>query len=322
MFATAGCGSSSSGTPTVSLKFGHDSPINHPYQVGAQVFKDYVEKETDGRVKVNIFPNAQLGDESTMINGLKVGAVDAMWSSTQPITQSVPEAELFDLPFLFPSVEAAVKVANSDVGQGISQKINTALGARVLAWGSIGERDMWNSKRPIRSPEDLHGIKMRIQTSKLQEATYKALGALPTPMSFSELFTSLQTHVVDGADPGPVDIQAEKFYQVAKYLTLTRHFEQLTALLISDRAMEKLSAADQAVVKEGAKKAAEAEISALVQSTTEALAYLKQHGMQVVDLTPEERQVFIDASKPVYQDALDSIGGASVLARVQELAGQ
>lgn len=306
----------SSGGGTITLKLGHDSPMNHPYQVGAELFKKEVEANTNGRVKVKIFPNAQLGDEGTMLNGLKVGSVDVLFTSTQPISQSVQEVELFALPFIFRDVDTALKVANGSVGKGLAEKIEPAVGGKILGWGTLGERDMWNSKRPIHSPADVRGLKMRIQSSKIQEATYKAFGGLPTPVPFTDLFTSLQTHVVDGADPGPVDIEALKFYQVAKYLTLTRHFLEMVPLIISQKTFDKLSQSDKVAVTKAGKDAVDAEIQALKSAQDTSLATIKSKGMQVVDLTDAERQAFIDKANPVYDQFASQIGGRAKIDEV------
>jgi tripartite ATP-independent transporter DctP family solute receptor len=319
----AGCGSDSKSTSnasggggTVTLKFGHDSPTDHPYQVGAELFKKEVEQRTNGRVAVKIFPNAQLGDEGTMLNGLKVGSVDVTFTSTQPISESVKAIELFSLPFVFRDVDYALQVARGPIGQSITKQVDPAIGGAVLGWGTLGERDMWNSKKAIRTPADVAGLKMRIQDSKIQEATYKSFGALPTPVPFSELFTSLQTKVVDGADPGPVDIQALKFYQVAKNLTLTRHFLEMVPLLVSQKALDKLSAGDQKIVREVGAQAVDAEVAALKAAQGKALAFVKSKGMTVTELTDAERQQFIDKAKPVYDQFATDVGGRDVINQV------
>jgi tripartite ATP-independent transporter DctP family solute receptor len=320
----AGCGDDSGnsssagggGGKTVTLKFGHDSPTDHPYQVGAELFKREVEKRTEGRVKVKIFPNAQLGDEGTMLNGLKVGAVDLTFTSTQPVSESVKPIELFSLPFLFRDLDYALKVARGPIGQDIAKQVAPAVGGEVLGWGTLGERDMWNSKKAIRTPADVAGLKMRIQESKIQEATYKSFGALPTPVPFSELFTSLQTKVVDGADPGPVDIQALKFYQVADNLTITRHFLEIVPLIMSQRALDKLSAGDQKIVREVGARAVDAEVTALKAAQDKSLAFVKGKGMTVTDLTDAERQQFIDKAKPVYNEFASEVGGRKLIDEV------
>jgi tripartite ATP-independent transporter DctP family solute receptor len=288
-------------TAQTVLKVGHDSPLDFPYQPAAEWFKQQVEEKTQGRVTVQIFPNAQLGDEDTMINGLKIGSVDVVYLSTAPLSASVPEIDLFSLPFLFKDVDQALRVANSTLVDPLEEKIGAAVGARVAGWASVGDRDMWNSVRPIKTVEDVKGLKMRTQQSALQQDTYAALGAQPTPMSFSELFTALQTGVVDGADNGPLDIESSKFYQVTKYLSLTRHFILLNPILVSDSFLAKLSPEDQTVVMDAAHASADIVTSKAKEQNEAALTSLKDKGLEIFDIDDAERAEFVAQVQSVYE---------------------
>ena len=280
----------------VTLKVGHDSPTDFPYQAGAEYFKKEVEEKTQGRVKVEIFPNAQLGDEGTMVAGLKIGSVDAVYTSTAPVSEFVQEIDIFNLPFLFKDLDHSLRVANGPVGDALKAKIDPLIGGVVAGWGSIGERDMWNSKHPIKSIADLKGLKMRTQQSAIQKDTYAALGAQPTPMPFSELFTALQTGVVDGADNGPIDILSEKFYEVTKYLTLTNHFIVIVPMLVSDKALAKLTPEDKTVVLAAAKKSTQVMSEEAKKKNQGAIEKLKGRGLEVFTLGDAERKAFVELS--------------------------
>jgi tripartite ATP-independent transporter DctP family solute receptor len=303
---------------TITLKLGHDSPVDFPYQTAAEYFKQQVEAKTAGRVQVQIFPNAQLGDEGTMVTGLKIGSVDAMYTSIAPISESVKEIDLFNLPFLFKDVDHALRVANGPVGDALRQKIEPAIGAVVAGWGSVGERDMWNSKHPIKTVADLKGLKMRTQQSAIQEDTYAALGAQPTPMPFSELFTALQTGVVDGADNGPLDVEGSKFYQVTKYLSLTRHFIVVRPMLISSKTLAKLSPEDRTIVLQAAKDSAKVMAEKTKAQNDAALDTLKEHGLQIFTISDSNREAFVAAVKDVYVKNADRVGGVDLLKQAMD----
>jgi tripartite ATP-independent transporter DctP family solute receptor len=303
----------------VALKFGHDSPTDIPYHVAAEYFKERVERETEGRVTVQIFPNAQLGDEATMISGLALGSVDIAITSIAPISELVSEVELYNLPFLFTDIDHAVSVANGEVGDALRAKIEPAIAGKVVAWGSLGERDMWNAQRPIASVEDLRGLKMRIQQSATQQQTYEALGALPTPIPFTELFTALQTGVVDGADNGPLDVLSG-FYQVTKYMTMTRHFIVLNPVMISDKALERIGEGDRETVLAALRDSAGVLTEDTKAKTAAAVEELKGLGLEISELTPEARKAFVDAVAGVYDQNADRVGGRAVIDSI--IAGQ
>lgn len=294
------------------LKFGHDSPTDIPYHTAAEYFKERVERETEGRVNVQIFPNAQLGDEATLVSGLSLGSVDVTITSIAPISELVPEVELYNLPFLFRDVDHAVSVANGEVGAMLKEKIEPAIMGQVVAWGSLGERDMWNSQRPIANVADLKGLKMRIQQSATQQNTYEALGALPTPVPFTELYTALQTGVVDGADNGPLDV-VTGFYQVTKYLTLTRHFIVLNPVMISDKALARLEERDREIVLAALVDSAQVLTDDTKAKTDAAVEQLKEYGLEISELTPESRQAFIEAVSGVLDSNADRVGGRAII---------
>jgi tripartite ATP-independent transporter DctP family solute receptor len=316
MAVGCGAGSSSGSGSSVTMKLAHDSPLDFPYQVAAVWFKQQVEAKTNGRVKVQIYPNAQLGDEETMTNGLKIGSVDGIYLSTAPLTASTPEVDLFSLPFLFKDVDHAIRVLNGPVGDQIKTKVQSAIGAQLVGWGSVGERDMWNSKRPIKTIADLKGLKMRTQKSQIQIDTYTALGAQATPMSFSDLFTGLQTGVVDGADNGPIDIEGSKFYQVTKYVSLTRHFILIAPMVISDKFLAKLSAGDRQIVLDIGKQSVPLVTADAKKQNLAAITQLKGQGLQFFDISASDHQAFVNAVQSVYTNNASKLGGMPLIQQV------
>lgn len=298
----------------VVLKLGHGSaPGPAPLSQAAEAFKKEVEAKSEGRIKVQIYPASQLGEEMTMMNGLKIGVVDATWISTAPMSAAVPEIDLLSLPFLFKSVDHAIHAADGPLGEFFEPKIEAAVGAKVGCWSSLGERDMWNSKHAIRSLEDLKGLKMRTQQSAIQIDTYTALGAEPSPMAYGELYTALQTGVVDGADNGPVDLQEDHFYQVTKYVTLTKHVYVLLPLLISTKFLDQLSADDQSLVLNAAKQACVVVTSVSNKLNQDYIDKLKGEGLEFIDFPEENRKAFFDKVHGVYDKNADRVGGWPII---------
>ena len=235
---------------TISMRVGSDSPPNDQHTIALVKFKEIVEAKTGGRISVSIFPSAQLGDNVAMNNAIKAGTLDANYTDVGVLSLGAPKVDVVSLPFLFESREAALHALYGRLGAALKPDIEQAFQARVFGWGSDGVRNMWNGRHPIHSVADVKGLKMRVQASQVQKDTYAALGALPTPIAFSELYTALQTKVVDGADVPVADLISLKFYQVTKYLTMTRHVPILDAFMVSAKFLAKLSPADADIVAE------------------------------------------------------------------------
>jgi tripartite ATP-independent transporter DctP family solute receptor len=273
--------------------------------------KDEVEAKTNGRIRLTIFPDAQLGSNDAMMNAVKAGTLDGMISDVGTLTPAVPEMDIFSLPFLFSDTAQALRAANGAIGAKLKPKLEQAFSCEVLGWGTDGARNMWNSRRPIRTPEDLRGLKMRVQQSAIQKDTYAAFGALPTPIAFGELYTALQTGVVDGADPSVVDMLSLKFYQVTKYLTLTRHFNIINVVVVSRRFISKLSQEDQDIIRQAGKNGADAEAKATLAAEATGLTELEHKGIQVFQMT--DPKAFVAKVETIYTADADKVGGASFI---------
>jgi tripartite ATP-independent transporter DctP family solute receptor len=296
---------------TVTMRLGSDSPMADEHNVGFVKLKEEVESKTNGRIKVVIFPDAQLGSNEAMNNAMKAGTLDGVMTDVASLSVAVPEMDIFSLPFLFTNTAHVLRAANGSVGSKLKPKIEEAFKCAVLGWGTDGSRNMWNSKRPIRTPDDLKGLKMRVQSSPIQKDTYAAFGALPTPIAFGELYTALQTGVVDGADPSVVDMLSLKFYQVTKYLTLTNHFSIINILAVGQAFLSKLSPADQEIVRQAGKRGAEAQAKATLDAEASGLTDLKTKGIQVFEMA--DPKAFVAKVEPVYAADADKVGGKALI---------
>jgi tripartite ATP-independent transporter DctP family solute receptor len=290
----------------LTMRFGSDSPIGAAHTKSALVLKELVERGTSGRVEVTIFPDGQLGSNGPMTNSVKAGTLDAVVTDVTYISTAVPEADVFNLPFLYANTAQVLRFANGPVGERMKPKINEAFGCEVLGFATDGSRNLWNSKRPIRTPADIEGLKIGVQPSKIQRDTVLAFGGIPTVVAFNALYTALQTGLIDGSDKAFADMIELKFYQVTKYLTLTSHFSIVNVLIVSKKFMDKLSPEDQAVVRAAGKPAVDAQIEEILTGEKAALAFLQDKGIQIFRM--EDPKAFSAKMDAVYKDAAGRIG--------------
>jgi TRAP-type transport system periplasmic protein len=301
----------------ITMRFGSDSPIGSPHTKSALVLKDLVEKGTAGRVEVTVFPDGQLGSNGPMTNSVKAGTLDAVVTDVTYISTAVPEADVFNLPFLYTDTAQVLRFANSPVGGRLKPKINEAFACEVLGFATDGSRNLWNSKRPIKTPADIEGLKMGVQPSRIQRDTILAFGGIPTVVAFNALYTSLQTGLIDGSDKAFADMIELKIYQVTKYLTLTSHYSIVNTLIVAKKFMDKLTPADQEVVRAAGKPAVDAQIDEILKGEKAAIALLQEKGVQVFPM--ENPKAFSAKMDLVYKDAADRIG-ADLIAQARNFA--
>ena len=297
------------------MKLGTDVPLDHPYNVSFEAWKNMLEAHTEGRVTATLYPDAQLGGEEDMVNGLKIGSVDGCYSSPGIMTPYVPEVGVCDLPFIFRDVDHTIRATNGPIAERYEAKVENAIGAEIVGWRALGSRDMWNNTRPIRTPDDVVGLKMRTQTSRMQQATYLALGALPTPLPFVEIYTAIQTGVVDGADVGISDITAMKFYEVAKYLSLTGHVFIAVPLNVSRKFLSTLSSKDQDAVLESGTKVLDVMQSAQKEQYEQGLEFVANAGMEVI--RDVDRAAFAEKTDAVIQENAGQLGGLELVEAIR-----
>lgn len=309
-FAFSILGSKAARADTVTMRVGSDSPIDDAHTGAAVKMKELIEAKTDGRIRVVIFPSGQVGSNEVMMNAIKAGALDSMLTDAGILSQAVAGASIFNLPFLFNDIPHAMRAANGKIGEKLRPQIESAYECEVHGWGNDGLRNMWNKKRPIKSPDDLHGMKMRVQANPIHQETYTALGALPTPISFTELYNALQTGVVDGADNSIVDIIAIKFYQVSKYISMTKHVSTMCTQVASKHFMASLSPADRDIVREASALGAQNEVQLTMDAEEKGLDIIKAKGM--VAITDLDMEPFKQKMGPVYELAATTLGQALI----------
>lgn len=274
------------------------APTSH-YGVAADALKETVEAETDGAFTFSMYPSSGLGGEREVIEGLQLGTVEATIVSSGTLANFVPDTGVFDIPFLFQSLEHARRVLDGPIGQDILAKFEDE-GLMALAWGEQGFRHVTNNRNQISTPEDMAGMKLRTMENPVHIEAFETLGAAPTPMAWPEVISALQQGTIDGQENPLSVITSAKLYEVQKYLTLTGHVYSPAVVLVSKVFWDGLTEDQQAAFQKGATAASKAMRAYVDDVKTKAVEQLKAEGMEVGTLTPENREAFQKALAPAY----------------------
>ncbi|MDI7261430.1 MAG: DctP family TRAP transporter solute-binding subunit [Thermodesulfobacteriota bacterium] len=288
----------------VEIKFGHvDPPDVFTSKKGAagEVFKNVVETETGGRVVVKVFPAGQIGGERELVESTKLGTIQMSMVSAA-IAGTYKEAQVLDIPYLFSSPAVAWKVMDGWFGKEMAEDCLKKTGMRVLAYGETGFRNFTNSVRPIKSPADMKGLKIRVMESPVYITMVRALGAAPTPIAWPETYTALQQKVVDGQENPVSVILSVKFFEVQKYLTLDGHSYGVDFILINDKFYQGLPKETQEILKSAAINAGLVGRGIQQLNSAIGVSQLKEKGMEIYSPNPKERDMFREAAqKPVVE---------------------
>jgi tripartite ATP-independent transporter DctP family solute receptor len=295
----------------VVLKLGHAVAPEHPYHLGAVRYSELVAQRTKNKVEIDVYPSTQLGNERDMVEGLQLGTIDLVVTSTGPLGGFVPRIFVVDLPFLFRDREHAYKVLDGSIGRELLDAFS-AKGIRGLAFWENGFRQMTNSVRPIEKPEDLKGIKIRTMENKVHLSAFRAFGASPTPMAWSEVYTALQQKTIDAQENPIAIIYFQKIYEVQKYLALTGHFYSPAPLLMSLKAFNNLPKNIQKIMLDTAMDCATYERNLLRDNEAKQLAEIKAKGMLV---TLPNKKPFQAAAATVYKE-FESQFGKEIIDRI------
>jgi TRAP-type transport system periplasmic protein len=264
--------------------------------VAIDKFAEEIEKRTQGRIKVQTFYSASLGAERESVEAVQLGTHELTFTSTGPVPNFVPDVSILDVPFLFSGKPHARAVLDGAIGQELLTKFDSK-GFKALAWAENGIRHMTNNKRPVNTPDDLKGLKMRTMENPVHIQAYKGFGIITTPMAFSEVFTALQQNTVDGQENPISVISANKLDQVQKHMTLTGHVYSPAVFLMNKAAFDKLSAADKTAFIEAAKEGVKVNRARVDADDAKGVADLRGKGMQIVE-NPDKSK-FVAALAPV-----------------------
>lgn len=287
------------------LRLGIEHGPDHPYTQAMKRFSTLIAQKTGGDVEVKLYPSAQLGSATEMIEGMKIGSIDMVLTAPAYFRSQLPEMDVLLIPFLIEDADHYEKVMAGKVGQFITTRLNER-GFVILAYYYGGMRQFTNNRKPINTVEDMKGLKMRVPGLPVLIKCYEKFGVLPTPVPFSDLYTALQTGMVDAQENPVAQIDDSKFYEVQKYLSLSDHQVTPVGLIIGKRSVEKLPAQYRQALADAAREVApwsRANIEAAEKST---LDKLKAKGMRVNAI--KDKAGFRKAVEPLYVEIPQMIG--------------
>lgn len=300
----------------MKLKLGHVAPEAQPYAKAAVKFAELVKQYTNGNVEVQIFPNSLLGDQRDLLEGLQLGSIDIALTSSAVLASFMPKVQVFDLPFMFRDAEHVYKVVDGPLAKEIYAG-DEAKKMKVIATWENGFRDISNNKHAVKTPDDMKGIKIRVMENKLYIEMFKALGAEPTPMARGELFTALQTGIVDAQDNPIGQTYTSRFYEVQKHITLSGHTYSPEPMVFSLATWNKIPAKEQAAVLKASAEAAKYNRDLDESLQQDYIKKSEEKGMAVTILTAQQKKMFQDKMKPVW-DMFSAKIGKDLIQKIQD----
>ncbi|TPE50937.1 TRAP transporter substrate-binding protein [Amaricoccus solimangrovi] len=299
----------------ITLRSSDTHPDGYPTVEAVKSMAKEVEEKSGGRLCIQVFPSSQLGEEKDTIEQTQFGVIDMVRASFGSFNDMVPSAQLLSLPYLFKSEEQMHHVMDGPIGEEIAQDFD-AHDLVVLAYYDGGSRSFYNSEKPIKSVADLKGMKFRVMQSDVFVDMMSALGANATPMPYGEVYSSIQTGVIDGAENNWPSYDSSGHYEVAKYLTLDEHLMVPELLAVSKVSWDKLSAEDQEIMRTAAKNSVPVMRDLWAQQEKASEEKVEAAGVQVV--TDVNKQEFVDAMGPVYEKYVTTPEAKDLVKRIQE----
>lgn len=290
-------------------------PAPFPWGIAAERWAELVAERTDGRITMQIYPGAQLvqGEQTREFTAMRRGVIDMAVGSTINWSPQIAELNVFSLPFLMPDYDALDALTQGPVGERIFELIQEN-GVVPLAWAENGFREVTNSQRPIRTPDDMQGLKMRVVGSPIFNDIFTALGADPTQMSWADAQPALTTGAVDGQENPLTIYSVLNMHELGQEnVTLWRYVADPLIFAVNQEVWDSFTAEDQEIVRQSAIDAGahgvEVARAGLTDDDQSLIEEIRGFGVEVISLSDEERQAFVDATRPVYDAWRDRIGG-------------
>ena len=298
-----------------------DSAGSAQHELGKK-FVELLEAKTNGEVTAELFLNGQLGSEQDTVNEAAIGTLDMSILAINNVTPFSPTVGVFTLPYLILSLEDAEKLTQGEVGQQLVENTIRDAGVRIVGWTYTGFRVLTNSKKPVKTLEDLDGLVIRVPKNEIMIDSYNSWGINPTPMAWSETFTALQQKVVDGQDNPYLTVHSMKFYEVQKYVTEIRYIFSIEPLIVSEAIFQEQSPEVQAAILEAGKEATLHSAQHLRDSEAAIKEDLIAKGMQIDTPADGEKAWIEAATTTVWPKFYDSIGGKDKLNEVLVILGR
>ena len=300
------------------LKFAAANNKGHPQVMGMEKFAELVKDKSGGKIEVKLFPGGVLGGDVQTVSALQGGVIEMTVLNAGILASNVKQFGAVDLPFLFNNGEEADKVMDGPFGTGLADLLPDT-GLVGLGYWELGFRNLTNNRHPVTKIEDIKGLKIRTIQSPIPIELFNNLGANAVPLPYTELYTALETGTVDGQENPAANILNAKFYEVQKYMTVTRHQYNPQIVLISKKFWDGLNDEEKAVLQTSATEARDYQRQVSREFDAKAIADIKATGMEVSELSPEETQKLRDAVKPMIEKFSAEIGPDTVAALFKEL---
>ena len=300
----AGCGGSSSSSSggsgdKIVLRYAENQVKDYPTTQAAQKFADLVKEKTNGRITVEVYDSGQLGDEKSVIEQSQFGGIDMSRVSLTPLSEFSRNLMALQLPYLYRDADHMWKVLDGDIGKDLLKSTEDS-GIVGLSWYDAGARNFYDTQHEIKGLADMKGLKIRVQESSMMMDMVKALGANPTPMAYGEVYSALQTNVIDGAENNWPSYESTSHYEVAKYYVVDEHSRIPEMQIISKQTMDKLSPDDQKIIRECAAESAKYERQLWAEREKSSEEKVKAGGATITRLSDEARAEFVKAVQPLY----------------------
>ncbi|NOD84281.1 TRAP transporter substrate-binding protein [Ruegeria sp. HKCCD6119] len=289
------------------IKVGHGAAEAFHMHRALLKFEELVEAGSNGEIDVQIFPSSQMGPDREMIEGVQTGVLEMAIPPSSFFAGWDPAFAVIELPYMYSSKDIAFDVLDGDAGDGMLARVENQ-GLVGLGWLELGVRNVTNNVRPVATPADLEGVKLRTMKVPAHVATFETLGANPTPMNFGEVYSALQQGVIDGQENPLAIITSQRFYEVQKYLSTTGHVFAVYMPVISKPFFDSLSAEHQKLVRDSMAAAREYQAELVASEDAEQLEQIRAAGVEVLELTAEQRQAFADKTESVRLQYRDEVG--------------
>jgi tripartite ATP-independent transporter DctP family solute receptor len=316
LFASGGTQGGSDVPKTRVFRLADVQPDGYPTVLGDLAMAKYVEEKTNGAIKIEVYNNSVLGNEKTTIEQTQTGDIHFIRVGLNPLSPINPVMNALAMPFLFRDRAHMFKALDGPIGEELLESLQqqNLLG---LCWLDAGFRNFYNSKKAVRTPADMAGLKIRVQESALMMDMIRFLGASPTPMAYAEVYPGIQNGIIDGAENNWPSYITAAHFEVAKYFTVDGHMANPEMILINTEVWNSLSDAEKKIIKEGALEGARVERAAWIEAEAKYEKQARDAGSIITELTPAEHKLFEDALAPLYQQPAYA-AYADIIRRVRE----
>lgn len=287
-----------------------------------KAFAASLDKKTGGKVKADLFPNSQLGDEQDTVNDAAMGLLDMSILAINNVTPFSPSVAVLTLPYVIQNPGDAKKLTLGEVGKELTENTIRDAGVRILGWSYSGFRVLTNSKRPVKTMDDLKGLVIRVPKNEIMISTYNAWGINPSPLAWSETFTALQQGVVDGQDNPYITVSAMKFDEVQKYITNIRYLFSLEPLIMSEQVFQQQSPEVQTALLEAGMEATEHSYRYLMDEEVRIKKELEKSGMEIIEPANDEKEWIEAATTKVWPAYYEMVGGKARLDEILASLGR